>query len=171
MFRLDRILLISLLALIATATTAQAQDDDYYDCPGCTFVLNGPNGGGNGQPNPCGTDQRVTIMGFNGACKWDRGEDDDDDGGCVEESPCFAGVQVEYRSNCPSTAGWEYGPLGTPGVTVPLPPTPGGFWVELPPILETLPCGSPMYILLLEIEDVTGYHTFSSAQFRCTACE
>lgn len=167
MLRIDHLFLINLLALFAFASPANAQDaDDADDCSGCSFLLNGPNGGGNGQPNPCGTDQRVTIMGFNGACKLDRERED-----CVQESPCFAGIQAEYRSNCAVNMSWVNGPLGAPGLDFPAPPTPGGAWVAFPPVLETLNCDSPMYVLLFEISDATGFHSFSSAQYRCTPCE
>lgn len=160
-------------AAVALTTTsllvpvlAQAQDDDVVtECGGCRYLQSGPNYGGNGLANPCGTDLRVTMMGFNGACRLDGAE------GCVQQSPCFAGITVEYRSNCSATALWEYGPLGTPPLTIPLPPTPGGTWVSADPILQTLPCGSPMFVLQLNVQDSSGYVEFASAQFRCTPCE
>ena len=171
MSHLHRLLALLSVALLATLAPSFAQTDSDEtgggDCSGCEFLVNGPNYGNNGAPNPCGTDLRVTIMGFSGSC------DVDDDGNCGQSSPCFVGIQVEYRSTCRVDFDFEVGALGNElRGQFSLPGTEGGGWQDvIPPWVEAFPCGGTMRVLKIEIKDLLGYFKFARAQYWCAACD
>lgn len=154
--------LLAMLLPLLVPSLAHGEDGEVpAEDPGCSFLLVGPNYTRNAPASDCGTDVRVSIMGFNGACVAPPGQD----------APCFVGVNAEYRSHCPVTLRYEMGPLGQTQGQFPLPST-GGVWDSIvPPFVESLPCGSPMYFLKAELTDITGFMTLASAQYRCTACD
>ncbi|QDV09147.1 hypothetical protein Poly30_47040 [Planctomycetes bacterium Poly30] len=159
--------LASTFALSALALVASGFSDDGIPvkCTGCTFTQVGPANGNTGGANPCGADIRITIMSFNGSCALAENV-------CQQASPCFAGIQVEYRSLCPVTLDYLAGPNGGMQGSLPLPPTAGGAWTDvIPPWLETLACGSPTHILHALITDPTGRRAWSTANYWCNACD
>ena len=168
MFKLNTLLPTLTLGAFAMSAITFASPDDVVpvDCEGCDFTLVGPTHTVQG-PGACQTDVRITIMYFDGSCE-DAGNGD----GCQPEAPCFAGIDVEYRSLCPVTLDYIAGPNGALTGTLPLPATPGGMWTDvIPPWLETLPCGSPTYVLHALLTDPAGGRAWATANYWCNACD